>query len=1055
MDSVAPVTTECLAALALDLLAAAKKSPGGLVFVDATGDRLERLAAAAAGFDGDFPVLSFPAWDSLPYDRSPPLPGVVGTRVAALARLAEAPGKPCLVLTTARAAMGRVAPPQHWLNASLLLQPGATVDLASVAEQLRALGYTSDEHVEEAGHMAVRSHVIDIFPGDADVPHRMPIADGRITAIHRIDPVSQRSEGENETGLLIRPVHEPVPTDSQAALVSLLDYLPDAAVLLHEEVETRWVELREQAEDAFAATARVRRSAGDGTGPAYLPPPSQLLVSEAELKAWRGDARPAFALGQATATPPLHRTQEAVAAIRDALPRGRVVVAAGPGAGALHAALTGRHGTQARLAADWADATGGPEDVVAILPVALDSGFARNGLHLFAVLQEARRRKGHAQLILEEPPRFGDIVVHRGHGVCVLRGLARVGEEERVALEFADETELLVPTGELAQVWRYGSDVGAHALDRVDGEAWRRREGEIEKEVVATAAALAAEAAARAALVAPKIEPPLAAYARFTRRFTFALSPDQADAIEAVLADMRLGQPMDRLVCGDVGFGKTEVALRAAAAAALAGFQVAIVAPTTVLARQHFDTFTRRFAGLGITVAPLLRGAAAAEGKAVREGLADGSIGVVVGTQAIAAEAVRFKNLALVVIDEEQRFGDVQKRRLSTLRNPAGGVHTLVMTATPIPRTLQTAMVGLRQISVIATAPVRRKPPRTFALPWDPVVVREALLREHGRGGQSFVVCPRIEDIDGIAARLADLAPELSVVTVHGKLKPQAIEGVVSAFAGGEHDVLLATNIIEAGLDIPRANTILVTRPDRFGLAQLHQMRGRVGRGARRSYAYLLTEPGMALSAGTLQRLHTLEAQEHLGAGVAISLADMDARGAGDLFGERQAGHVHAIGTELYQFLLAAELTVARGEAPAAPFPSLHTELLACIPEEMVAEPNLRLELYRRLARLRSPAEAGEMAEELFDRFGELPEPVANLLDEARLRAWCAHHRVVQVQAGPQAVALTPENPRQAPALAKALPLPAEAKRGRVIVSLGVAEPAKRLRQLCEGLQRV
>jgi transcription-repair coupling factor (superfamily II helicase) len=349
-------------------------------------------------------------------------------------------------------------------------------------------------------------------------------------------------------------------------------------------------------------------------------------------------------------------------------------------------------------------------------------------------------------LLLEEPPRLSDIVVHAEHGVCRLKSLRLIGGEERLALEFHEGTELLVPIGHLAQIWRYGSEAGHLALDRLHGEAWHRRRNEIEAQVTETAEALAAAAARRAQTKAPVIEP-RAAYTRVVERFAFAPTPDQAAAIEAVLADLASGRPMDRLVCGDVGFGKTEVALRAAAAAALAGFQVAIVAPTTVLARQHLATFRRRLAGVGLRVEPLLRGAAGAAAKVVREGLADGSIGVVVGTQAIASDKVRFKQLGLVVVDEEQRFGDADKRKLATLKSGSSGtVHTLVMTATPIPRTLQAAMVGLRDISVIATAPVRRQPTRTFVLPWSEAIVREALGREHGRGGQSFVVAPRIED---------------------------------------------------------------------------------------------------------------------------------------------------------------------------------------------------------------------------------------------------------------------------------------------------------------------
>ena len=1050
MDDTTLQATENLAALALDLATRAAAAPHGLVFIDATGDRLEDLAAAAAVFQPALAILSFPAWDSLPYDRTPPSAGIVGRRAATLAELAAAPPGHVLVLTSARAVLARVPPPGQWQDAAFTLTQGDPIDPAHIAERLRGFGYTEDEHVDEPGQVALRAHVIDVFPGDALIPRRLTITDGRLEAIHRVDAASQRSEGPGEASLLLRPVTDVVLDEEHvAALVCLLRYVPDAEILVHEEAGPRWDDLREQIEDAYAATARARRATAGG--PAYLPPPAQLFTSAEELAGLLAGATHDPALGHAIPAPPVFRPAAVAGAVRDALAAGRAVIAAGPGAARLHAVLSQRHDAPVRLATGWQDAATGPAETAAILPAALPGGFVRDGLHLLAIPAVQPRPSAAHRLTLEEPPRFGDTVVHRGHGVCRLRGLAPVGEEERVALEFAGDTELLVPTDELGQIWRYGSEADAIALDKVDGDAWRRREAEIAVEIATTAKALAAEAAARAKLKAPVIEPPAAPYARFVRRFAFPLSPDQADASAATLADLAAGRPMDRLVCGDVGFGKTEIALRAAAATAFAGYQVAIVAPTTVLAGQHYETFTRRFAGLGIRVDKLLRGTATAEGRAVRTGLADGSIAVVVGTQAIAADAIRFKNLALVVIDEEQRFGDAQKKRLATLRNPDGGVHTLVMTATPIPRTLQAAMVGLRQISVIATAPVRRQPTRTFVLPWDPVVVREALMREHARGGQSFVVCPRIEDTGPVADRLASAAPELSVVTAHGRMKPQALEQVVAEFAAGEHDVLLATNIIEAGLDIPRANTILITRPDRFGLAQLHQMRGRVGRGARRSFAYLLTEGGKTLSAPTQRRLHTLEAQEQLGAGITISLADMDARGAGDLFGAQQAGHVHAIGTELYQHLLAIELAAGRGEARPAPPPVLHTEVTARIPEDLVGEPNLRLELYRRLARLPDQDAAAAFAEELEDRFGDLPEPVRLLVAQAGLRAWCTANGIARLDAGPHAIALTPADAAQAPALAARFGS-AKAKEGRVLIPMAIPSPSERLGQLCQSI---
>ncbi|MDP9096409.1 MAG: DEAD/DEAH box helicase, partial [Pseudomonadota bacterium] len=441
------------------------------------------------------------------------------------------------------------------------------------------------------------------------------------------------------------------------------------------------------------------------------------------------------------------------------------------------------------------------------------------------------------------------------------------------------------------------------------------------------------------------------------------------------------------------------------------------------------------------------RGAAGSGANAVRQGLADGSISVVIGTQAIASDKVRFARLGLVVIDEEQRFGDADKRKLAALKSGLGTVHSLVMTATPLPRTLQAAMVGLRDISIIATAPVRRQPTRTFVLPWDEAIVREALGREHGRGGQSFVVAPRIEDLGLVESQIRAWLPGLSLAVAHGKLKPERLEALVASFADGETDILLATNIIEAGLDIPRANTILITGPHRFGLAQLHQMRGRVGRGTRRGLAYVMTAPGTRLAGPTERRLRTLETMEGLGAGVTIAAADMDARGAGDLFGDAQAGHVHAIGTELYQHILAEELARIEGKPAAPPRPALHLGIEGRIPDDYVAETNLRLELYRRLARLATLEDTEDFAVELVDRFGVCPAPVACLLDEARLRCWCLAHRVVAVDSGPKATSVTMLDETAAGLLAALMP-EATVKGDRILLQIEGRTPVERLRAM-------
>jgi transcription-repair coupling factor (superfamily II helicase) len=425
------------------------------------------------------------------------------------------------------------------------------------------------------------------------------------------------------------------------------------------------------------------------------------------------------------------------------------------------------------------------------------------------------------------------------------------------------------------------------------------------------------------------------------------------------------------------------------------------VAPTTVLARQHVRSFQRRFAGLGLEIAHLSRLVSPAEARAVKKGLADGSIRIVIGTHALAAKGVAFKDLGLVVIDEEQRFGAAHKTKL---RNLSAGGHVLTLTATPIPRTLQSALVGLQELSIIATPPARRQPIRTFLTPFDPASVRDALMRERRRRGQSFVVCSRVEDIEPMRERLAKLVPELELMVAHGQMPPTDTDDVMVRFADGEGDVLLATNIIESGLDVPRANTMLVWRADRFGMAQLHQLRGRVGRGRVRGTTYLLTEPGQELPKATEKRLRTLTALDRLGAGFAISAQDLDQRGAGALLGDEQTGHVRLIGTDLYQHMLAHAL---RGETLDDGWtPELNTGLTGVVPPEYVNEPEMRINLYARLARFDSEA-LDELEAEIEDRFGAMPEPVQNLLRLADLRQICRQLGIARIDAGPQAIALT------------------------------------------------
>ncbi len=581
-------------------------------------------------------------------------------------------------------------------------------------------------------------------------------------------------------------------------------------------------------------------------------------------------------------------------------------------------------------------------------------------------------------------------------------GIEDVAGVEAIRLVHEEDEASLVPVAEADRLWRYGRDEGGTALDALGGSAWPRRRAALARKIAAAAAELAEAAKARREATAAPLTADGDAHAEVVAGFGHEETPDQAAAIRDVTRDLASGRPMDRLLIGDVGFGKTEVAIRAIAVAALAGAQAALVAPTTVLARQHAGTLARRLGAAGIEVAQLSRLTAPGEAKRVRAGLADGSIRVVVGTHALLGKSVAFDGLGLVVIDEEQRFGTAHKR---ALRDLASGVHVLSMTATPIPGSLQRALAGLQEIAVLATPPDLRRPVRTQIATAAPDAMGEALRRERRRGGQSFVVVPRIEDVEAMRAAIAEAAPGLSVRVAHGDLPAREIDEAMTAFADGDGDVLLATAIVESGLDVPRANTMLIARPELMGLAQLHQLRGRVGRGGRQAYCTLMTDPDAPPGEGARARLEAFVAADALGAGFALSMVDLDRRGAGDLLGDGQSGHDARVGAALHAEMLAYALREAEGRPPPVR-PDLRIEAAAGLPADYVTHEDARATLHLRLAHVRTAREADALAEEVADRFGPPPSAARALLTLTAIRAHAAEAGIARVTAGPSGVAL-------------------------------------------------
>jgi transcription-repair coupling factor (superfamily II helicase) len=619
-----------------------------------------------------------------------------------------------------------------------------------------------------------------------------------------------------------------------------------------------------------------------------------------------------------------------------------------------------------------------------------------------------KRRKAENFLTETQSLSPGDLVVHVDHGIGRYKGLEVVtaagAAHECILLAYAEQAKLYLPVENIELLSKYGHDEGL--LDRLGGGAWQAKKAKLKERIREMADRLIRVAAERALRKAPMMDPPPHAWEEFSARFPYQETDDQLRAIGEVMADLNSGMPMDRLICGDVGFGKTEVAMRAAFVAAMSGVQVAVVAPTTLLARQHAAGFAQRFRGFPLEVRQLSRFVTAKEATKTREGLANGTVDIVVGTHALLAKTVKFQNLGLLIIDEEQHFGVAHKERLKQMRSD---IHVLTLTATPIPRTLQLSLTGVRDLSIIGTPPVDRLAIRTYVSEFDAVTIREALLREHYRGGQSFYVVPRITDLPEIEAFLQEQLPELSYVVAHGQLAAGDLDERMNAFYDGKYDVLLATTIVESGLDIPTANTMVVHRADMFGLAQLYQIRGRVGRSKTRAYAYLTTKPRVRLTPGAEKRLRVLGSLDTLGAGFSLASQDLDIRGAGNLLGEEQSGQMRDVGYELYQSMLEEAIAkIKSGELEGLSAaddqwaPQINLGVPVLIPEDYVPDLDVRLGLYRRLSDLSTKVELEGFAAELIDRFGPLPKEVNTLMLVVRIKAMCKRAGIAKLDGGPK-----------------------------------------------------
>jgi transcription-repair coupling factor (superfamily II helicase) len=851
------------------------------------------------------------------------------------------------------------------------------------------------------------------------------------------DPVYQAiSEGRRYPGMehWVPLFHEGMET--------LLDYLPNPSVSMDSQFEEALTARLEMIADHYAARRMVPR---DGEVP-YRPLPSERLYLD--RPAWDAmlagkpafifspygmpegaagfDAggRPGVVFTQAGTGISTSVYQQLAAQVASWAGQGKrtIVAAWSRGSRARLAALLAENKLRAEIIEDWAAISRTRRETIGVVTLALERGFVAED---FAVVGEqdllgerisrpARKRKRADQFIAEATEiADGDLVVHQDYGIGRYDGLEtlNVGQapHDCLRLIYDGQEKLFLPVENIELLSRFGSETQGVALDKLGGASWQSRKARMKQRIRDMAGSLIRIAAERRLRDAMTIAPPEGAWDEFCARFPFAETEDQTRAISDVLEDLSSGKPMDRLICGDVGFGKTEVALRAAFAVAMSGAQVAVVVPTTLLARQHFRGFSARFEGLPVKVGQLSRMVTAKDAAEVKRGLASGDINIVIGTHALLAKGIEFSDLGLLIVDEEQHFGVSHKEKLKALK---ADVHVLTLTATPIPRTLQLALTGVREMSLIATPPVDRMAVRTFIMPFDHVVIREAIQRERFRGGQVFCVVPRLEDMPKMQTRLREIVPEARIVEAHGRLSPTDLERVMTEFGDGKFDILLSTNIVESGLDMPAVNTLLIHRADMFGLGQLYQLRGRVGRGKQRGYAYLTWPPGSKLSGAAEKRLDVMQTLDQLGAGFTLASHDLDIRGAGNLLGDEQSGHIREVGIELYQQMLedaVAEMRAEKGRIRTEDrdwTPNINLGLPVLIPETYVRDLPVRLGLYRRIGALTTDGESEALAAELVDRFGPLPEEVENLLQVVHLKRACRVAGVEKLEAGPKGMVL-------------------------------------------------
>jgi transcription-repair coupling factor (superfamily II helicase) len=972
-------------------------------------------------------VFLFPPWETLPYDEIPPHPEIVRERVACLHALLTGGGP--VIVSPVRALMQKVFSPAKLKALTLPLSVEEEVDRDTLVEFLSAGGYTPVKVVEERGDFSVRGAIIDIFSSLYDEPLRLEFDGDRLESIRRFDVDTQRSLGDGGMDrIILLPAADLASAGSEGPSVTLFDYLKEREVIFlgeGEAIEREAQSFSQVIEEHYQRTLFKK---------GFVSPPESSFLSLETLTRALEKFQTIYLEENPIAPPPckhvlsldMESNEDLLRVMKGVLPGGSLqpehspfgtlakklhdwkekglrtfIISHTPGQGERLGGLLAHYGVSYRLESQnaFVNVLGMDSPGVTLLVGTLSSGFQNRQEDWILLTEEeifgerrrirpGRGKKGPSLTSYTEL-RENDFVVHVDYGVGVYRGLRhlRIGiiANDYLLVEYLDGDKIYVPVDRLNLIQRYvGGDGKPPRLDKLGTQSWERAKKKVKAALAEMVKEILDLHAARKVFKGFSFTPPDQFYKEFEATFEYEETRDQLKAIEEVMGDMGKPTPMDRLICGDVGYGKTEVAIRAAYRTIMDGKQVAVLVPTTVLAQQHHQTFQERFKTYPVTIEVLSRFRSPADQKKVLRRLGEGKVDIIIGTHRLLQKDVHFRDLGLVVVDEEHRFGVVHKERLKQMKQL---VDVITLTATPIPRTLQMTLTGIRDLSLIQTPPQDRLAIRTFVVRYDDDLIKEAIEREFERGGQVFFVHPRVQNIHAIANHLKRLVPQASLAVAHGQMRERELEKVMLQFVRKEFNLLVCTSIIESGLDIPTANTILIHHAERFGLADLYQLRGRVGRGRHQAYAYLLIPSELSLSRDAMRRLRAIQELSELGSGFKLAVQDLEIRGAGNLLGPSQSGQISAVGFELYTQLMEKAIRELRGEEIIEEItPEIQFHLPAFLPEEYVEDPAERLNLYRRLSLTRSDEEILSIQEELADRFGRLPVEVESLLEVIRIK---------------------------------------------------------------------